>query len=125
MLKILNFPQIIGQTICVSTNENDEVFYAIREGRLGHTRFVLNRKPKDTKFITIILRKLPDYYQIISCYLGNVAKPEPWDEYALPDDLVFWENHALIFGEENIIVDSKTKTCPWVLNQPAISKIKT
>ena len=71
------------------------------------------------------MRKLPDYYQIISSYIGNVAKPEPWDEYALQDDLVFWENHALIFGEENILVDSKTDICPWILNQPAISKIKT
>ena len=118
------FPSIIGQTTCVSTDENDKVFYAIRKGRLGYTRFVLNREPEDTSFLTIILRRLSDYYHIITCYLGKLAKPEPWDKYALPDALEFWENHALIFGEEEIIMESKTDTCPWVLNQPAICRVK-
>lgn len=123
IVKDFEFPSIIGQTTCVTTDENDEIVYAIREGRLGHSRFVLNREPVDTNFLTIVLRKLSDYYQIISCYIGKLAKPEPWDEYASPDALEFWENHALIFGEEEIIIESKTDTCPWVLNQPAICRL--
>lgn len=116
------FPSIVGQTICVTTDDSDVVYYAIRKGRFGHTRFVINREPMDTNHITVILRKLSGYYQLISCYVGKVAKPEPWDEYALPDALEFWENHALIFGEEEIIIESKTDICPWVLNQPAICR---
>jgi hypothetical protein len=117
------FPSIVGKTTCVTTNENDEIFYAIRVGRSGHTRFVLNREPFNCNFITVVLLRVPTHYLIMSSYIGNVAKPEPWDEHASPDDLEFWKEHALIFGEEKIIDDSQSKTCPWVLNMPAICKI--
>jgi hypothetical protein len=114
---------IIGKTTCVPTDKNDEIFYAIREDRLGHSRFVLNRQPLDTNFITVILLRVPTHYLIITSYLGTLSKPEPWDVIASQDAFDFWNNHAIVFGEEDIIIESKTYTCPWVLNQPAISKI--
>jgi len=119
------FQSIVGQTICVTTDDNDVIFYAIRKGRLGHTRFVINREPQETNFITVILRKLTGYYQLISCYVGRTATYEPWDINASLGDLDFWNNHALIYGEEAIILESKTYDCPWVLNQPSICKLKT
>lgn len=118
------FPSTVGKTICVETDNSDIIFYAIRKGRLGHTRFVINREPKDTKHITVILRKLSGYYQLISCYIGRVATYEPWDSNASLSDLEFWSNHALIYGDEEIILESKTYNCPWVLNQPSVCKLK-
>ena len=117
------FPSVIGKSICVPTDNNDEIFYAIKKGRKGHTRFVMNREPIDSKHITIVLQKGIAYFIIVNAYIGKKAKPEPWDKQALSDDFEFWDHHAIIFGEEEIILESKTNTCPWILNSPAISKL--
>jgi len=53
-----------------------------------------------------------------------VATYEPWDSNASLSDLEFWSNHALIYGDEEIILESKTYNCPWVLNQPSVCKLK-
>lgn len=118
------FPTIVGLSDCVTTVDNDIIIYAIRKGRLGYTRFVINREPEPTRWITIVLRKLSSYYQVISCYFGRKAGPEPWDSYATSEDLEFWSHHALIYGNEEIVDGSKTYENPWVLNQPAICKVR-
>jgi hypothetical protein len=74
--------------------------------------------------MTLVLKNVASHYLIISTYIGRIAGKEPWDEQATISDMEFWNKHALIFGEENIIVESKTDVCPWILNMPAISKIK-
>jgi len=63
-------------------------------------------------------------YKVITCYLGRLATPEPWDKDASINSIYFWNKHALIHGCEEIIPDSKTYLCPWVLNQPAICRLK-
>jgi hypothetical protein len=62
------------------------------------------------------------FYQLVSCYIGKLAPYELWDKYASTNGFEFWENHALIFGSEEIIFESKTYVYPWVLNQPAICR---
>ncbi len=61
---------------------------------------------------------------IITIYIGRKAGREPWDEYAQPSDLEFWENHALIYNLQDIIEGSELSICPWVLNKPSISRLK-
>jgi cold shock CspA family protein len=119
----VEFPSIVGLSDCVETDDQDIVFYAIREGRHGFTRFVINRESLPTKWITIVLRKLSSYYQIITCYFGEPAPCEPGDSYATEDSLEFWLSHALVFGNEAIIEGSRTYDNPWVLNQAAICNV--
>jgi len=116
------FPSVIGKTTCVETNDDDTVFYAIRKDRKGHSRFVLNREPEDTQSLTVVLKRITDYYIIITCYLGFLTKREPYDPEALPDALDFWSRHAFIFEKEIIIPNTETNICPWVLNQSALCK---
>jgi hypothetical protein len=107
------FPCIIGKSTCVSTNENDKIFYAKREDRSGHSRFVLNREPIDTNKVSVNLLKVPTHYLIISAYLGGKAEREPWDKRASSSALEFWKNHAFVDGYEKMIIESKTDICPW------------
>jgi cold shock CspA family protein len=125
IVKEFEFPEIIGKTTCVTTYQDDKIFYAIRKGRFGHTRFVENREPVDCNYMTIVLKNVATHYLIITTYIGRIAGKEPWDEHATLSDMEFWNKHALIFGEENIIVESRTDICPWVLNQHAICRLKS
>ncbi|MBP7508945.1 MAG: hypothetical protein KA807_14125 [Prolixibacteraceae bacterium] len=120
--KEFTFPSIIGKTTCVETSDDDTVFYAIRKDRKGHSRFVLNREPEDTQSLTVVLKRASDHYIIITCFLGKLAQPEPYDPKATQDSIDFWNRHALIFENETIIPYTETNICPWVLNQPAHCK---
>ena len=107
--------RIIGTTICVKTDENDDIIYAKRPKRFGHTRFVKNRKPADCSTIVIILKKVENHeYIVITSFIGALSEPEPWDRNTTPESLKFWSKHALIFEqEEEIIPGTETKICPW------------
>lgn len=106
------FPNIIGKSICVPTSKKDVIIYAKRKRRKDYSRFVINREPIDTKFITVCLLRVPTHYSIMTAYLGKSAK-EPYDERATEADKEFWKNHALIFGEEEVIERSITSVYPW------------
>lgn len=119
-----NFGCIIGQTICVETKLNDQIVFANRIGRqTGHTRFVLNRRPESTSWLTVALRPLADgNYEIRTAYIGKQAPPEPWDRWVLNQTKElersrdFWANHALIWDESKIITGTQKNYMPeeWV-----------
>lgn len=109
----IDYSYPIGCSICVKVNQEDEVIYAIRKGRKGYTKFVKNRKPESTNSITIVLQKTNDFYTIITAYIGKKAELEPWDERATEGSFKFWEDHALIFGTEEIELISVRTDCPW------------
>lgn len=110
----VNFNQVIGQTVCVPTTTDDEIRYAIREGRNGYSRFVLNRTLLDTKSITIVLKKTNHFYKIITAYLGTKSQAEPWDKRADKKAIDFWRTHAFVYGGEPILEDTLTEECPWL-----------
>lgn len=122
--KEFEFPEIIGKTIYVQTDDDDQIVYAIRNGKSGHTRFVLNREPIDCRHITVVLKKTETHFVIISIFIGQAAPYEPYDLRSTPNDLEFWNNHALIYGTEDILAGSETTNCPWVLNKHNISKLE-
>lgn len=117
------FPYKIGQTHCLQTHSNDNVIYGIRKGRLGHSRFVLNSYPQDCNHLFAIFKKTEEVHIILTIFIGKKAAREPWDEQATYSDLLFWQNHALIYDEQIIIPGSELKECPWVLNMHSICKI--
>ncbi|MGB0861729.1 MAG: hypothetical protein ACPG19_06700 [Saprospiraceae bacterium] len=110
----LNFRKEVGVTHCVPITEKDEIVYAIRKGRFGHTKFVKNREPEPTHSATIILKKVLQHYKILTSYIGTPSELEPKDHRATTASIEFWNRHALVFGSEAIEEDSITEECPWV-----------
>ncbi|GAB3533130.1 hypothetical protein GCM10027443_18060 [Pontibacter brevis] len=115
----VNFNYNLGENILVRLNAEDSVVYAIRKGRSGYTKFVLNREPEECNTATIVLKKVEVGYLIITAYIGKISAPEPWDKNATSASLPFWENHALIYGHEDVYEDTLTDVCPWRLRTAA------
>ena len=109
----VNFNKIIGTTICVPTNEDDEIVYIVRQGRYGHSRFALNRAPIPTKSLTIVLKKTRNYYKILTAYLGTKSEAEPWESRANAKSISFWRKHAFVYGVEPVKEETMISTCPW------------
>ncbi len=121
--KEIYFEEIVGFSECVETNSSDQIFYAIRKGRIGHSRFVKNRNATATNSIFIVLKRIEIGYLIITVYCGERAAREPFDPLATLNDLEFWKIHALVDNEDHILPDTLTNESPWVLNLPSISNI--
>lgn len=113
----------VGQAECVKTCDDDKIIYAIRKGRKGYTRFVINRVPEETNYITIVLKKGELGYVIITIYYGEKSGLEPYDERATEKDIEFWQNHALIYKREDIELGSQTLECPYVVNENNNNKL--
>lgn len=115
----------IGKTLCVETHPGDRIVYAQRVGRAGLTRFVENRKPEPCSRIVVILKKAEENggYVLITAFIGRLSQPEPWDrrnflQQPNPQEAErlsreFWSSHALVWGVEQIIIDTITTECPW------------
>lgn len=114
LVEEIDFGQTIGKTICVETGPSDQILFAQRSGRCGHTRFVLNRAAEPCSSIVVIL-KARDYdeYVLITAYIGQLAEPEPWDRKATEKSKAFWNSHALIWGSEPIIPGTVTALLPY------------
>jgi hypothetical protein len=115
LVEEVDFGRIIGETVCVETGSEDQIVYAKRPKRCGHSRFVLNRTPEPCSSMVILLKKAEedDFYVCITAFIGHKAEPEPWDRNATEKSSVFWSNHALIWGQEEIIPGTETVKCPW------------
>ena len=118
------FDRPIGETICVTTTAGDQIVYAKRPKRWGHSRFVLNRKPEQCSSLVAIL-KAGDAgeYVLITSFVGCRPEPEPWDrrnfsQQPNPQESErrareFWYSHALVWGSEETIPGTETNRCPW------------
>lgn len=120
----VDFGRVIGESICVATTASDQIIYAKRPKRFGHSRFVLNRKPEECTSMVVVLKAGDnDQYILITAFIGHLSQPEPWDDRnfekkadpkkAVFESRKFWSSHALIFGHEEVIPGSETTRCPW------------
>lgn len=123
----VDFGQIIGETTCVATRPGDQIIYAKRPKRYGHSRFVLNRTPEPCSSLVVILMKAQDgdydYYVLITAFVGHRPEPEPWDRRNFSQQpnpakaerrsRKFWANYALVWGSEPIVPGTETTKCPW------------
>ena len=122
LIEEVDFVRIIGLTTCLKTGPSDKIVYAQRPNRDGLTRFVKNRKATPCSTLTVILMRpkaenpgepRPDYYVIITAFVGKKAEPEPWDPRATPRSATFWSTHALQWGAESVLPETETTVCPW------------
>lgn len=106
----------VGESICVSTSENDEIIFAQRRGRAGLTRFVKNKAPAPSSLMTVILKRTEAapkaQYVLITGYIGPNAGPEPWDAYATEESHSFWSTHALAWGSAPIVPGTEQTEVP-------------
>ena len=93
----MNFDQIIGETICMVTWPGDEIVVAMRPNRVGYARFVKNQEPElCSKGVVALMRGASNSYVLITAYIGCIEEPNllGWK---------FWDWHALIWGQTEVI----------------------
>lgn len=110
-----DFGRVVGETVCVPTGPGDEIVFAKRPKRFGHSRFVKNCTPDPCSKVVVILKRddYEDYYVLITAFVGHRPEPEPWDRNANDNSLTFWSSHALVWGSEPTISGTETTECPW------------
>lgn len=104
----------IGLSDLVETDETDKILYAKRLNRDNYTRFVQNRKAESTNFVTVVLRK--DHaggYELWSAWIGPAVPQFPGDEFEKPESRPFWQNHALVWGNQAVQPGTEREDWPW------------
>lgn len=112
-LSEVDMGKVVGKSICVATTERDTIIFAQRPNRKGLTRFVESREPEECSKISVVLKKGDGYYILLSAFVGGLTPPEPWDKFANPESLPFWNSHALIWGHEEVLPGTETRDYPW------------
>jgi hypothetical protein len=105
------YPVVIGKTVCVKVDQNDSIVYAIRKGRTGYTKFVKNRNAEDCNSVFAAFKRTSFGYLILTVFVGKKAGLEPWDKFATNEDILFWQNHALIYDSNDIVQRSALSKC--------------
>lgn len=115
-VECVDFQRQIGWSTCVRTGFDDQIVYAVRKGRAGHTRFVLGRQPEPCRLLTVILRRgsesAPGTATLVSAFVGGKTAREPFDPRATEDDRAFWATHALVWDEQSIHPETICATPP-------------
>lgn len=106
--------KVIGTTDLLETDENDEIVYALRPLRSTYSRFVKNKKPISTRWVTVDVRKREGDYFLYTTFIGRLTPSFPGGDYLLEQSEVFWSNHALAWGNQEVIPETETTECPWV-----------
>lgn len=114
LVEEVDFGRPIGENICVATAAGDQIVFAKRPKRWGHTRFVLNRTPEPCNHLVVILKAGDGgEFVFITAFVGRRSEPEPWDRNATANSRAFWTSHALVWGCEETIQGTETTRCPW------------
>lgn len=99
----VNLNRIIGKQTCVPITKDDQTIYKIRKGRKWPSKFVLNREPIDTSYITMVIKKTKydNIYRLITAYIGDKSEREEFDTNVTTEEEMkrvheFWNNHALV-----------------------------
>lgn len=117
--------ETVGMSDLVETDEHDDVFYAMRPLRSVYSRFVRDKEPYPTSWITIDLRKSRDNkagvqtneslgsYDLYTAFVGKLVPSFPGGNYLPEQSREFWSKHALAIGKTEIVPGTETKECPW------------
>ena len=99
---------VIGVDHLVETNDGDEIVYFKRGNRTGESRMVLNRTPKETSKVFVVLCKnndetdpLFEEWCLVTLFEGEPGLPEPWSRGGDTEEAkAFWATHALVPTDE-------------------------
>lgn len=100
-----NLGRVIGKTDLVETTDEDEIIYAKRKNR---------QTPGDCSTVTIFLERQPDQtYVLGSAWVGYLGPSFPGDENETRESRPYWNQHALVWGRQEIQSGTETTGCPW------------
>lgn len=110
----IDMSRVIGTSECVETHDGDEILYAQRPNRDNFSRFVKNRKPEPTNYLSLWLEKRGENeYELMTTYIGRKTPSFPGGKSETPESFMFWADHALIWGNQEIVSGTETTICPW------------
>lgn len=109
----VNMGRVVGLSDCVETDESDVIVYAKREGQSLYARFVKERQPVPTQFVTVVLQKRGSDYGLRSAWPGRAVPPFPGSPLETPESYDFWSRHALVWGRQPVQAGTERKDCPW------------
>lgn len=105
--------EVVGTTDLVETSDQDEIVYALRPLRSIYSRFVKNKEPTPSKWITIHIKKQRGVYTLYTAFVGRSTPSFPGGDYLPEQSKEFWSRHALVWGSQEIVPGSETTICPW------------
>lgn len=104
-IHVIDMEKVIRVTTCVPVTPSDDIIYVIKKNRSGPTPMVLGRKPIKCKKFILVLKRIENGFVLITAFIGEETKPEPWDPKIqkdpkeLSEATKFWREHALIYDE--------------------------
>ena len=112
--EVVDIGRVVGTKSCVVTGPGDEIVYAQRPHRDGHTRFVKNRESAPCSCLTVVLERAEEgHYVLKTAFVGDESELESWHPKATEESREFWSTRALVWGSEPIIPGTETTDCPW------------
>jgi hypothetical protein len=105
--------EVVGMTDLIETSEGDDIVYAMRPLRSAYSRFVKNKQPAPTNWVTIDIRKKGNDYFLYTAFVGRLTPSFPGGEYLPEQSREFWSKHALALDSQDIVPGTETTKCPW------------
>ena len=123
IIRAVNLRRVVGTTPLLKTTSADEIVYARRIGIEFSTRFVKNRDPEPTTFITVILHKYGNrrVFLLDTAFTGKMkhfVEPNEADRFAPTGEerevaKRYWAERAWAWDPDSIVLGSVTMICPW------------
>jgi hypothetical protein len=96
--------RIVGNSICVATGPDDDIYYKTRVARRWPSRFVRGRLPIPCSSITLVFKQSGpkgSRVRVVTAFIGTPGAREEGDtslrsESEIQESKAFWANHALI-----------------------------
>lgn len=121
----IEFDQPIGLAACIKAQPGDEYVWAHRTDRDGICRFVTNRPYELSSSVTVVLfkdersSKKQLTYRVLTAYIGQIGEKMPDDksiqsDYELLKSIRYWTEHVLVWGSQEVIPGTVTKTEPAI-----------
>jgi len=111
--------RVVGTCDVVKISEHDEIVYGLRKNREddGLVPFVKNRQGDPCNYLAIHLVPQSDgTYRLSSSWIGTFGEddePFPLSPNANERSIDFWNNHAFVYGSQEIIAETETNNRPW------------
>lgn len=106
--------EYVGMSDLVETNQSDEIIYALRPYRDRYSRFVKNRVAEGTSWVVLSFERLSErQYKLHTAFVGRLTPSFPGGDFMPEKSKEFWSNHALVWGNQEIVSGSETDVCPW------------
>jgi hypothetical protein len=106
--------KVVGESSLIETTDHDDIVYALRPLRTLYSKFVKNRKPVATSWVTISIKHgEKGQYYLYTAYVGRLTPSFLGGDYLPEQSKGFWSHHALVWGTQEVIPESVTKECPW------------